>query len=124
MSARDINFFFHMLSQFKLHHWQTHDYSRHKAFDDAISALQDHVDNYVEVYIGKYSRPKVNSATNMIEIGNLSEKVIVDFVSNCITYIMNDLTEPLKSKTDTDLLNIRDEMLAELTKLLYLLTLQ
>ncbi len=120
MSARDINFFFHLLNQLKLHHWQTTHYARHKALDDAIDALQSHVDKYVEVYIGKYGRPKLTSASNTIEMGNLSEKVIVDFVANSTKYLNKELTF---KPTDNDLANVRDEMVAELHKLLYLFTL-
>ena len=38
-------------------------------------------------------------------------------------YLKNDISKMLK-ESDTDLLNIRDEMLAEIHKTLYLFTLQ
>jgi len=122
MSASDINFFFLMTNQIKLYHWQTRTFSRHKATDTALSALVEHIDKYVEVYIGKYGRPKLDARTNSTQLVNMSEASIVKFLKRCISYISRDLTKGLK-ETDTDLFNLRDEMLAELNQLLYLFTL-
>ena len=122
MSASDINFFFQMREQIKLYHWQTKSYSRHKATDGVIEALDEHIDMFVEVYMGKYGRPKLTSKTNIIKIGNLSEATILRFIKQCIRYLTSELVKGLREE-DTDLFNIRDEMLAELNKLLYLFSL-
>ena len=122
MSAADVNFFFNMRSQIKLYHWQTHSYSRHKATDGVVTSLDESIDKYVEVYMGKYGRPKVTSRTNMTKVQNLSEASIVKFIRACIMYLQGPLVKGLKPQ-DTDLFNIRDEMLAELNQLLYLFTL-
>jgi hypothetical protein len=53
----------------------------------------------------------------------MSEKTAVKFVKDCILYLQTGLTKSLK-ENETDLLNIRDEMLGELNKLLYLFTLR
>jgi len=111
-----------MREQIKLYHWQTKMYSRHKATDEVIGALDVSIDKYVEVYMGKYGRMKVNAQTGTVQIRNLSESTIVRFIKNCIHYLTNDLVKKLKD-SDTDLVNIRDEMLAELNQLLYLFTL-
>lgn len=122
MSASDINFFFLMTNQIKLYHWQTRTFSRHKATDTALSALMEHIDKYVEVYIGKYGRPKLDSRTNSTQLVNMSETSMVKFIRRCVSYIERDLTKRLK-ESDTDLFNLRDEMLAEMNQLLYLFTL-
>lgn len=122
MSAKDTQFFFTMREQIKLYHWQTKMYSRHKATDDVIAALDTSIDKYVEVYMGKYGRMKLNGVTGTIQIRNLSESTIVRFIKNCINYLTTELVKKLK-ESDTDLINIRDEMLAELNQLLYLFTL-
>jgi hypothetical protein len=122
MSATDVNFFFSMREQIKLYHWQTHSFARHKATDDVISALDQSIDKYVEVYMGKYGRPKVTGGTNMVRVQNMTEKTAVRFVKTCLVYLEGPLVKRLKP-TDTDLVNIRDEMLAELNQLLYLFTL-
>jgi hypothetical protein len=123
MSAGDIQFFFTMREQIKLYHWQTKSYSRHKATDKVIDALDEHIDKYVEVYMGKYGRPHMNSKTNTIKVTNLTEKNIVKFIKNCITALEQVVVFHL-NPTDTDLFNLRDEMLGALNQLLYLFTLQ
>jgi len=112
-----------MREQIKLFHWQTKLYSRHKATDDVIKALDESIDQYVEVYMGKYGRPKMTSRNNTIRIQNLSETSIVRFIKSCIQYLIKELPKGL-GPADTDLVNIRDEMLAELNQLLYLFTLR
>jgi hypothetical protein len=123
MSATDINFFFSMREQIKLYHWQTHSFAQHKATDDVISALDESIDSYVEVYMGKYGRPKVTAGSNTVRVQNMTEKTAVRFIKTCITYLEGPLVKRLKP-TDTDLVNIRDEMLGELNKILYLFTLK
>ncbi len=122
MSANDVQFFFTMREQIKLYHWQTKSYSRHKATDGLISSLDEHIDKYVEVYMGKYGRPKMTPKTNTIKVANLSEKSISTFIRKCIAHLQTGLVEHLKP-SDTDLINLRDEMLAELAQIQYLFTL-
>jgi hypothetical protein len=122
MSADNINFFFTMREQIKLYHWQTHSYSRHKATDMIIEKIDKNIDTYVEVYMGKYGRPHLVSRNNVVKIQNLSEKTIVRFCKACLVYLQTELPKKLK-ETDTDLLNIRDEMMGDLNQLLYLFTL-
>ena len=122
MSGTDTQFFFTMREQIKLYHWQTKVYSRHKATDGVIEALDTSIDKYVEVYMGKYGRMKMNSSNSTVHVSNLSEKSIVKFIHKCINYLQTTLVKKLK-ENDTDLMNIRDEMLAELNQLLYLFTL-
>ena len=111
-----------MRDQVKLYHWQTKVYSRHKATDDLIKELDDNIDKYVEVYMGKYGRPKMTSRNNAIKLQNLSETSIVKFIKQCITYLTKALPKDL-DENDTDLFNIRDEIKGDLDQLLYLFTL-
>lgn len=122
MSANHINFFFNLRDQLKVYHWQTYEYGRHKATDDVIGKLDDLIDMFVEIYMGKYGRPKLTRTTNTVELRNLNQKTAVKFVKECIAHIQGPFTKSLKG-TDTDLLNIRDEMLGHLNQLLYLFTL-
>ena len=122
MSAKDVQFFFTMREQIKVFHWQTKSYPRHKATDAVIDSLDTSIDKYVEVYMGKYGRMKLNGSTSSVHLKNLSETSIVKFIKTCIAYLNKDLVQRLR-ETDTDLVNIRDEMLAELNQLLYLFTL-
>ena len=123
MSAADINFFFSMREQIKLYHWQTETFARHKATDEVIEALDGSIDKYVEIYMGKYGRPKITSSTNTVRVQNMADKTATKFIKTCIAYLEGPLVKRLKP-VDTDLVNIRDEMLAELNKILYLYTLK
>jgi DNA-binding ferritin-like protein len=124
MSAKDVHFFFNMRNQIKLYHWQTMVYARHKATDEVIEKLDKLIDRYVEVYIGKYGRPRLATGTNTIKLVNMSESTAVRYVETCIKYLIEDLVvDSAKRPADSDLLTIRDEMLADLNQLLYLFTL-
>jgi hypothetical protein len=112
-----------MREQIKLYHWQTHSFAQHKATDDLLDALDKTIDDYVEVYMGQYGRPKMASRNNTIRIQNMNEKSMVKFLKECMYYLQGPLVKKLKP-TDTQLLNLRDEMLSELNKVMYLFTLQ
>lgn len=123
MSASNVHFFFTMREQIKLYHWQTKFQSRHKATDMVIDSLDEHIDKQVEVQMGKQGRPKMTSSTNTVKVQNLSETSIVKFIKSCIQVLTGPLIKNLKP-TDTDLVNLRDEMLGDLNQLLYLFTLK
>jgi DNA-binding ferritin-like protein len=123
MSAEDVNFFFTLREQIKLYHWQTHVFARHKATDDVIAALDTTIDEYVETYMGKYGRPRMTARTNTVRVQNITEKTVTRFIKAAIAHLQGPLVKKLKP-TDTDLVNLRDEMLGELNKILYLFTLK
>jgi hypothetical protein len=123
MSAEQIHFFFHLRDQIKLYHWQTRVYSRHIATDKILEKLDEAIDSYVEVYSGKYGRAKLTGKNATITVHNLTEAGAVRLVNAAIKYLQGPLTKTLKP-SDTDLMNIRDEMLSDLNQLLYLFTLK
>lgn len=122
MGCEDIiKLFFHMANSIKLYHWQTTSFARHKATDDLFSNLQGLIDEFIEVYIGRYSRPNF-SGEFKLKIQEMSDDSAVLLIQQYIDYLKNDIEKYLKP-SDTDLLNIRDEMLSNLNKTLYLFTL-
>jgi hypothetical protein len=120
MSAAAIQFFLTMRNQVKLYHWQTHSYARHKATDEAVESLDKNIDRFVEVYIGKYGRPKLAGKNATFHLENLTDKKAVEFVKECIKVLKTALVKDLTAESDSDLFNIRDEMLSDLNQLLYL----
>jgi len=122
MSADDVNFFLNMREQIKLYHWQTHSFAQHKATDELIDSLDKTIDEYVETYMGKYGRPKMIARNNAIRIQNMNAKMMLKFIKACIAYLEGPLVKKLKP-SDTDLVNLRDEMMGDLEKVLYLFTL-
>ena len=107
-------------NQLRIFHWQTTSYAQHKAFGKAYEDLGDLIDSFVELYIGKYGKVKAKLTYN-IELDNLEDNFL-DYINNYIEYFIS-LNSELDNEKDTDLLNIRDEMLGVLNQLKYLLTL-
>jgi len=108
-------------NQLKIFHWQTTSYSQHKAFGKAYDDLGDLIDSFIEIYFGKYGKVKAKLTYN-IELDNLEDNYL-DYINNYVEYLLS-LNEELDSLKDTDLLNIRDEMVGVLNQLKYLLTLK
>ena len=119
MHSEMLIFLMNLQQQLRGLHWQTKSYSRHSAYGNTYDALDELIDEFAEVAMGKYGRVKFNKANIVIhdieapELDNLLGHVIDE---------LNSFTLKL-DETDTDLLNIRDEMLALVNKLKYLLTL-
>jgi len=111
-----------ILNQLKVYHWQTTSYAQHKALGKAYDALNDLIDQYIEVYMGKYGRIEAKGGSTTVDLFNTDQLPVDGFVNNAIEYLVN--LEIPDQNADTDLMNIRDEMLAELNKLKYLLTLE
>jgi len=123
MSADHIHFFLQLRDEIKLYHWQTHIYARHIATDNVLKKLEKLIDSFVEIYIGKYGRPRITGKNAEITLHNLSEPGIVRVINAAIKYLQGTLTKSLQAAVDSDLINIRDEMIGELNQLLYLFTL-
>ena len=113
--------FITMLNTVKLYHWRTKSYSQHKATDELYSKLNENIDTFVEILLGKdESRVKMmDKKIDLIDSDNTD-----DFKQNIYEYreFLIDLTNVLNPKSDTDLLNVRDEILGNLNQFLYLLT--
>ena len=123
MSADHIHYFLQLRNQIKLHHWQTRVYARHIATDKMLEDLEKSIDSFVEIYIGKYGRPKVTGKNAVLTLHNLTEAGIVRVIHAAIKYLQGSLTKSLKAAADSDLINLRDEMIGTLNQLLYLFTL-
>ena len=115
-----VKVFFHITTTIKLYHWQTTNFARHKATDSLHGALSELIDTFVEAFMGKYGRSKAN-VNYTVELDNLGD----DFISVIDSFIeyLYSLNNDLQSENDSELLNIRDEMLGALNQLMYLLSL-
>jgi hypothetical protein len=111
-----------ILNQLKVYHWQTTSYAQHQALGGAYDALNGLIDQFIEVYMGKYGRIEAKGGSTTVDLFNTDQLPVDGFVDNAVNYLVS-LEIPDKN-ADTDLMNIRDEMLAELNKLKYLLTLE
>lgn len=111
--------FFDFLNNLKLYHWATFEYSRHVASGNLYDKISALMDQFVEVYQGRYGRPKVNTD---LPVKTPTDKQAVTLLKNFVTFLSKDLPRHIDPKKDTELLNIRDEMLSETNQTLYLFT--
>lgn len=107
-----------LLNMVKLYHWKTYSYAEHSATDSLYSSLNEHIDNFVEVLLGKDDSDikKMEKNLKMIDAKNTTDlkKRIYEYRDYFIS--MNKIF----GEKDSDLLNIRDEIIADLNKFLYL----
>jgi len=113
-----VNFFFHLQLLNKLYHWNTTSYSRHKATDKFNKRFLELVDKFIEVFIGTYNMKPVIKELYINE-DFLTDRGIVDLFIFTRKYLVSFNKFMLSS----DLLNIRDEILAEVNQTLYLFNL-
>ena len=117
-----VNLFLGIHAQLKIFHWQTKGYARHNAFAQTRDELEDLMDSFVEEAMGKYGRFSLDEETKTIELFNLTDLKPLEMVETICQSLIG-FTEEL-DPVDTNLLNIRDEMLGLFQKLKYLLTLE
>ena len=112
-----------MQMQLRIFHWQTLSFAQHKAFGEAYETLDGMIDEFVEVFQGKRGIVKAREKF-VVELRNLSDHDPISCLDECIGFLSGELTASLDADADTDLLNLRDEMLATLNKTKYLLRLK
>ena len=113
-------------NQFRVMHWQTQkkvgSFAAHNAFGTAYEELDPLIDDFIEIFQGKKGVIKgVNGFT--IQLANLDENPVA-VVDECIRFLIDVIPQGLNESEDTDLLNIRDEMLAILNQTKYRLDLR
>ena len=116
--------FFEMLLLIKLFHWKTHSYATHKATDDLYSKFNEHMDKFIEVLLGK-SGTRIDlmnkKQISLYDLNNQDELVSkIKLFKNYLVNLTNN--KAMKIMTNTDLLNIRDEILGDMNQFLYLLS--
>lgn len=116
-----VSIFLEMLNMVKLYHWKTRSFSQHKATDELYSELNEKIDTFVEILLGKdESRVKmIEKRIDLIDSANVS-----DFKTRIHQYrtFLIDFGTIFNAKRDSDLLNVRDEILGKINQFLYLLT--
>lgn len=110
-----------MENQMRIFHWQTMSYAEHKAFGKTYDNLTELIDNFVEVCMAKHGRPDFGGEFNIPQFDYKSINVD-EYINSMIEFLIS-LDGVYQEPLDSDILNIRDEMLAETNRLKYLLTL-
>lgn len=116
--------FLEMLLMVKLFHWKTHSYATHKATDELYASLNDHIDDFIEVLLGKTGSriDLMNSKTIKLMDLNSPESLKSKIMTIKSILVGLDNNKALSTMSNSDLFNIRDEILGDLNKFLYLLT--
>ena len=113
-----------LLNTIKLYHWKTYSHSIHKATDELYGKLNKNIDSFVEVLLGK-SGDRVNliNARSIPFKDFTSVDQLKKEINNFKGYLVSlNNNNALKTMSNSDLFNIRDEILANLNQFLYLLT--
>jgi len=118
-----------MLITTKLYHWNTLSFSVHKATDDLYGELNTLIDQFVEVLLGKHNNVSERNKHEILSVKTLHMNNYKDngmFKKEIESYkkYLIGLNKHFNNGENSDLLNIRDEILATLNKISYLLTLK
>ena len=117
--------FLEMLMMVKLFHWKTHSYATHKATDELYDSLNGNMDKFIEVLLGKTGSRTDLMSSKSISLYDLdSQEKLKTKIDAFKSYLVNLNNNNVLTTTmsNSDLFNIRDEILGDLNKFLYLLT--
>ena len=119
-----MNFITNLLTlqnQMRVFHFQTQhkvgSFAQHTAFGTAYEELDELIDDFIEIYQGKNGVIMASGGTFNLALHNLSDNA-EDFVDEYVSYLVEYVPQSLE-EADTDLLNIRDEMLGILNQTKY-----
>lgn len=110
-----------MYDTLKLYHWSTTSFARHSATDELVQEVLKTTDRLVEVYLGRYGRPVYPTGLTM-RIRQLSDVEAVAQLREYGRWLKTDFLATVKAN-DTDILNLRDELMSSLHQALYRYTL-
>ena len=113
-----VEVFLGLLNSIKPYHWKTYSFSQHKATDELYSKMNEHIDKFMEILLGKdQSRiPDFNIRVPLVNDASFNDRILK------YREFLIDMTRTFDKERDTDLLNVRDEILGDVNQFLYLLT--
>lgn len=113
--------FLSVLNCIKVYHWSTGSYSQHKATDSLYEELNKHIDSFVEIMLAKTNKRIHHIQSNDCHVSNKTQFVKKMKEFQQYLYKLNKYMDPV---IDSNLYNIRDEMLGVVDQLLYLFELK
>jgi len=106
-------------NQLRMLHWGTNSYAEHKALGKAYEALDGLIDTFVETWMGIHGKDLGSVKLTLTEYSAGATKKLLD---QAIQFFSKDMDSSVSG--NTDLTNIRDEMLGVINHTKYLLTLK
>jgi DNA-binding ferritin-like protein len=117
-----VKVFIDMLTMIKIYHWNTRSYAQHKATDELYDRLGSNVDKFIEVLLGK-QEDRFSHLSTTIPLATTKPKEFKHRLYWFRDYLVH-LNRVFRSAEHSDLLSIRDDILADLNQFLYLMTLK
>jgi Zn-dependent M32 family carboxypeptidase len=113
-----------LLMMIKLFHWKTSSYAIHKATDELYSKLNERIDTFIEILLGKTGIRTNLLNKHKISLIDLSNKEqLMNKINYYKSYMVDLSNHPfIRSMSNADLLTVRDEILGDLNQFMYLLT--
>ena len=104
---------------FRIYHWQTQSYARHKASDELLSSFTSLIDQLVEGLQGAHKKRVTFGRPATFKVSDVSDEM-----ANGLVFDLKKWLETLQDeiKLDIGISNTRDEIVALLDKTLYLFT--
>lgn len=115
-------YFLLVTNKLKIYHWATKSYARHVASQALYESLSDNVDKFMETIQGMENKRLIIPPNQSIQYKNENDKTIVTFLQNFANWLKDTLPTTFNKK-ETELSNIRDDMLTDVNKTLYLFSL-
>jgi hypothetical protein len=112
--------FLQMLNTVKLYHWTTTNYAQHKATDELYANLNANIDTFVEIMLGKTGSRVNLTGQHTLPLSDYSN--LHDFTKEINKYKEFLIHININATNNSDLLNVRDEILANLNQFTYLLS--
>jgi len=107
--------------QIKLYHWKTSSFSRHKGTDKFLEKYDKLLDEFVEVLSGCRNE-KIHDSFS-VNYKKITDSTAEGFVIKFRDWVSNKLPA-LLYEHESDLMNLKDEILANTNRLLYLFRLK
>jgi len=119
--SKIVKIFLEMINMVKLYHWKTHSFAEHKATDELYQQLSEKTDRFIEVLMGK-DQSRIQLIEKHIDL--LDPDSVKQFTERIHSYrsFLEDINIYFDKRNDSDLLSLRDDILADLNQFLYLLS--
>lgn len=116
-----VSAFMEFKSNLKIYHWSTSRYSRHIASNNIETSISELIDNFIETFIGIYgTRPNMDYNEYHINLNSWNDYEIINVFENFKQFLIKLPFDEI----DVDLITLRDSLMNELNRTLYLFTLE
>ena len=120
--------FVFITNQIRLYHWHTRNYARHIASGELYNSLDKLIDNFIETLQGKMEDDdyRIEYQSIKVKYNKLDDEDIIEVLRNFKDFLVNEVESYLNGMEmkNTDLKNIRDEMLNNVNRTIYLFSLE